>query len=105
MSDTTPPPAVTGFIAADAYDGRVNLWWDKSTAEDFECYNLFLSESAVTDVTSIKPVNQIKAVSTTNYQITGLKAGTSYYFAVTAADKTGNENKQVACVNITGHYN
>jgi len=32
---------------------------------------------------------------------TALKAGTIYYFAVTAVDKTGNENKLVACVNVT----
>jgi fibronectin type 3 domain-containing protein len=83
------------LVATDAYDGRVNLWWDKSTAEDFDYYNVYISELAVTDVTSITPIHQIRAISTTNYQATGLKVGTKYYFAVTAVDKIGNENKLV----------
>ena|GEM_PF-5662607 len=35
LSDTTPPSAITGLVANNSYDGRVNLWWDKSAAEDF----------------------------------------------------------------------
>lgn len=47
------------------------------------------------------PIHQIRAISTTNYQATGLKVGTEYYLAVTAVDKIGNENKRVTCVNVT----
>jgi hypothetical protein len=99
--DTTTPSAVAGLVATDAYDGRINLWWDKSTDEDFDYYNVYISESAITDATGITPIHQIRAISTTNYQATGLKDGTKYYFAVTAVDKIGSENKRVACVNVT----
>jgi hypothetical protein len=99
--DATPPSAVTGLVVADAYDGKVNLWWDKSTAEDFVHYNVYISESAITDVTGITPVHQVRAISMTNYQATELKADAKYYFAVTAVDKTGNEDKRVACVDVT----
>jgi len=88
-------------VATDAYDGRVNIWWDESTAEDFDHYNVYIGESAIMDITDITPVHQVRDISTTNYQATGLKVGSEYYFVVTAVDKTGNENKQVACASVT----
>ena len=93
--DTTPPSAITGLGTTDAYDGRVNLWWDMSTAEDFDHYNIYVGESAIVDVNGITPVQQIKGIATNTFQATGLKPGTKYYFAVTAVDQSGNENKQV----------
>lgn len=50
------------------------------------------------DVTGIAPARQIKDISITNYQATGLKDGTRQYFAITAVDKSGNENKRVASI-------
>ena len=97
--DITPPSAITGFIAVNAYDGRANLWWNRSNAEDFDHYNVYVSESGIMDVTSIAPVHQIKDLSTISYQVRGLETETKYYFAVTAVDKSGNENKQVTSVN------
>ena len=100
-ADNTPPPAITGLIAVNAYDGRVNLWWDKSTASDFDRYNVYLSEIEVADVTGIAPIYQTIDISTTNYQLTGLKDGTKYYIAVTAVDKSGNEERRVTSLNAT----
>jgi len=99
--DTTPPSAVTGLVACDAYDGRVNLWWDKSTAEDFDRYNVYIGESAMVDVTGMTPVHQITDIATNNYQATELEEGTKYYLAVTAIDKSGNENTSVASASAT----
>ena len=48
------------------------------------------------DVTGMKPVQQIKDVATSRYQVTGLEDGTRYYFAATAVDKSGNEGVKVA---------
>lgn len=98
--DTIPPPAVTGLIAVNAYDGKVNLWWDKSAAEDFDHYNIYVSQSVITDVTGITPVHQVKDISVTNYQATDLKNEIKYYFAITAVDKNGNENKQVSILSV-----
>jgi len=97
-TDTTPPPQIAGLLAVNAYDGRINLWWDKSSAEDFDHYNVYTLQSKITDVSGITPVHRINDISITNYQITGLKDGTNYYFAITAVDKNGNENKQVTTV-------
>lgn len=99
--DTTPPSAITGLIAINAYDGRVNLWWDKSAAEDFDHYNVYVSELEVADVTGIAPIYQIRDILTTNYQLTGLKDDTKYYIAVTAVDKSGNENRRVTSLSAT----
>ena len=93
--DTTPPSVITGLDATNAYDGSVNLRWDMSTAENFDCYNIYVGESAIVDVNGMAPVQQIEDITTNTFQATGLKPGTKYYFAVTAIDQSGNENKQV----------
>ncbi|MBI2328983.1 MAG: aryl-sulfate sulfotransferase, partial [Chloroflexi bacterium] len=100
-SDTTAPSAITGLMAVNAYDGKVNLWWDKSGAEDFDHYNIYVSESEMGDVAGTSPIYQIKNISTTNYQATGLEDGTEYYFAVMAVDKNGNEERRVTSLSAT----
>jgi len=99
--DTTPPSAITSLIAINAYDGRVNLWWDKSTAEDFARYDVYVSKTEITDTSGMTSVQQITDIATNTYQATGLEDGTKYYFAVTAVDKSDNENAQVASVSAT----
>jgi len=100
-SDTTPPPAITGLIANNAYDGKINLWWDKSTTADFDHYNIYVNKTEMANVTGIKAIQQIKDIATCRYQITGLEDGNSYYFTVTAVDRSGNEDVQVASVSAT----
>lgn len=97
----TPPSVITGLVACDAYDGRVNLWWDKSAAEDFDHYNVYVSKAKMDDITGVTAICQIKDIASSIYQVTGLEDGTKYYFAVTAVDKGGNENTLVASVSVT----
>ena len=99
--DTTPPSAITGLVANNAYDGRVNLWWDKSTTADFDHYNIYLNKAEMADITGMKAVQQIKDIATCRYQATGLEDGTKYYIAVTAVDKSGNEDVRAASVSAT----
>ena len=99
-ADTAPSP-ISGLLASNAYDGRVNLWWDKSTAEDFDYYNIYLSETEMADVTGMEAIQQIEDIDTCRYQVTGLDDGTRYYVAVTAVDKSGNEDAEVTSVNAT----
>jgi len=101
LPDTTPPSAITGLVAIDAYDGRVNLGWDKSPAEDFDRYNIYVSKAEIVDASGVTPIQQIRDTATNTYQVTGLEEGTKYYFAVTAVDKSGNENTSVASVSAT----
>jgi hypothetical protein len=95
---TIPPAAITGLVANNAYDGSINLWWDKSTTAGFDHYNIYMNKAEMTDVTGLEAIHQITDIATCKYQVTGLEDGTSYYFAVTAANKSGNENIRVAGV-------
>jgi hypothetical protein len=99
--DTTSPSAITGSVAGNAYDGKVNLWWDKSTATDFDHYNIYLDKTEIVDVTGMKASQQIEDIATCRYQATGLEDGTEYYFTVTAVDKNGNEDVTVTSVSAT----
>jgi hypothetical protein len=99
--DTTPPPAVTGLVANNAYDNRVNLWWDKTDVADFDRYNIYLNKAEIVTVSGMKPVQQIKEIDNCRYQATGLEDGTRYYFAVTAVDKSGNEGLKVTSARAT----
>jgi len=79
----------------------VNLWWEKSTAEDFDHYNVYLSKSEIADTGGMTPAHEMRDIAANTYQVTGLESGAEYYFAVTPVDKDGNENTQVAAVRAT----
>ena len=98
--DTTPPSAITGLVAWNAYDGNINLIWNRSSAADFGRYNVYVSTAEVVDIAGLTPVQQIEAIATTSYQLTGLEDGTKYYFFVTAVDDSGNEDTRMA--NVSG---
>ncbi len=101
--DVTPPPAITGLTATDAHDGKVDLtWWRPFvtcwiliTAEDFAYHAIYVSETEIANVTGLSPIAKITDIAVHTYQVTGLKDGTRYYFAVTAVDIQGNELTQV----------
>ena len=99
--DTTPPSAITHLGATDAYDGRVNLRWDKSAAEDFDHYDIYVSKAEIADTSGLTPLHQIGDIATNSYQVTELEVGTKYCFAVTAMDKSGNAKAQVTSVSAT----
>lgn len=88
-------------MAHNAYNSKVNLWWDKCTAEDFAYYNVYISQIDVSDISSLEPISQIKDNDLNSYQAGFLQDGTTYYFTVTAVDDSGNENKEVTCVSAT----
>ena len=52
--ERTPPPAITGLIATDASyirHGQIDLFWSPSDAKDFAYYNIYASETEITDIT------------------------------------------------------
>jgi len=92
--DVTPPDPITGLTAVNATTcGTVNLSWNQSPAPDFNNYNIYKSLSHITDVTSLPVAKQINSVTQTTTQLTGLTDNVTNYFAVTAVDTGGNENK------------
>jgi uncharacterized protein (UPF0248 family) len=100
-SDKTPPPAVAGLAANNAYDNKINLWWNKSATSDFDHYNIYLNTTETATVSGLKPVQQIKDILICSYQAAGLDNGKAYYCAVTAVDKSGNEESKVTCARAT----
>ena len=100
-ADAIPPSPISGLLAVNAYHGRVNVWWDKSTAEDFGHYSIYLSETALADVTDMEAIQEIEDIDGCTYQVTGLDDETRYYIAITAVDKSGNEDAEVTSVNVT----
>ena len=100
VSQTLPSP-VTSLITGNAYDGKVNLWWNRSATDNIDCYNVYVSNSRITDVTGNTPFQTIADISATSCQIVGLKDGTEYHVAITVVEKDGNENKQVTSAAVT----
>ncbi|MFC2044040.1 aryl-sulfate sulfotransferase [Chloroflexota bacterium] len=96
--DTAAPAAITGLVAADAYDGRVNLGWDKSADEGFDHYNVYIARAEIKDIAGMTPAHRVNGITENIYQVTGLEEGTRYYFAVTAVDRSGNEPARVMSV-------
>jgi len=100
-ADRAPPPPIIGLTATDALDGKIDLTWIPSSAEDFGYYALYWNETVFINVTGLTPAAKISDRATNTYQTTGLTDGTKYYFAVTAVDKSGNEDKNVLTANAT----
>lgn len=92
--DETPPDPITGLQAVDLTTcGKAVLSWNQSTAPDFNNYNVYQSLSHITNVTSLPVAKQLSLITDTNTQLTGLTDNVRQYFAVTAVDASGNENK------------
>jgi hypothetical protein len=88
-------------VANNAYDKTINLWWSQSNAADFDHYNIYLNQADILSIAGMKPAAQIKDITACNYQATGLEEGITYYFAITAVDKSGNEDLKVTSARAT----
>ncbi len=89
-ADTQAPSVPTGLAAAPASSSQINLSWNAST-----------DNVAVTGYHVFRNGTQIAAPSTTTYQDTGLNAGTSYLYTVSAFDAAGNGSAQSATATAT----
>jgi hypothetical protein len=85
------PDVITGLTATDAKDGKVDLSWSASTADDFAYYNIYASMSAITDVRGLAPSGSVFNSTVTTHTVAGLEGGQEYNFVVTAVDLDGNE--------------
>lgn len=85
--DTTPPSVPTGLSANAVSTSEIDLSWTASTDNvGVTGYKVYRNGTLVTTVTA------------TSYNNTGLAAGTSYSFTVSAIDAAGNESAQSAPV-------
>ncbi|QVT79689.1 Amylopullulanase [Nocardioides aquaticus] len=85
--DTTPPAVPTGVVATPG-NGHVGLAWSPVTASDLDGYLVYRAPTAN------GPWAKLTAIpnTATGYDATGLTNGTTYWFAITSIDDTGNES-------------
>lgn len=94
IGDTTAPAAPTGLAAA-AGDNRVDLTWNANGESDLDGYHVYsVAGGTYTQLTTAP-------ISATSYADTGLSAGVSYSYAVSAVDNSGNESPTSAVVSAT----
>ena len=97
-NDTTPPAPAQGVEAMDLQTGGVvNVSWLPNNEKDLAGYKLYYSTSNFTDTSGATyyPLSPIDDAGATNWEIYGLENNVAYHFAVTAIDKSGNENTTI----------
>lgn len=88
--DQTAPSVPTGLAATPISETRIDLDWDDSTDNvGVDHYRIF------------KDAVFLANSATSSYSATGLTAGTTYAFRVSAVDAAGNESAQCTAVNST----
>ncbi|WP_345454070.1 fibronectin type III domain-containing protein, partial [Nocardioides marinquilinus] len=108
--DTTPPPAPTGLTATPG-DRTATLTWDPVTAPDgapvtdLAGYHVHTATNPTGPWTQLTPTNSpitpVSPTATPTYTATGLTNGTTYYYAVTATDTTGNQSPRSTTATAT----
>ncbi|HEX8343215.1 MAG TPA: fibronectin type III domain-containing protein, partial [Actinoplanes sp.] len=88
-------PAAPGQLVATPQDGQVSLAWGASASADTAGYRVYVSSDP--DVLSATPVS----VTGTSTVVTGLANGVTYYVAVRAVDRAGNESAPTATATVT----
>ena len=85
--DTTPPPVPSGLIASPG-ETTVHLSWSEVAAENLAGYNVYRAASSDGPWTKLTS----SPITATSYDATELANGTTYWFATTSVDTTGNES-------------
>ena len=99
-TDTVPPAPVQGLAAVPG-DTYADLSWTAATEEDFDHYNVYQDVASMSDVEAMTPIETITDIAETALRVFDLDNGTTYWYAVTAVDWTGNEDTAVTSVSVT----
>ncbi len=84
-------PAAPANLAAAPDDGSVALTWNANAESDVAGYDLYRSTSTPVS-TAGAPVNGADLINGTSYSDGGLANGTTYYYALVAADSSDNRS-------------
>ncbi|MCB5229196.1 MAG: T9SS type A sorting domain-containing protein [Candidatus Cloacimonetes bacterium] len=91
MNDGVPPTTPTNLTVHNVYQNKVDLSWEKSSAYDFETYEiLYATEPIGTDNYQIFSRNNNQTLASQAIEsvtVTGLNHLNTYYFAIRAKDK------------------
>ncbi len=86
--DPTPPAPPTNLTATAVSSSQINLIWTANTEDDLSYYRVYRSDTGEADSYS----RIASRVRSSAYSDTGLAAGTTYYYVVTAVDRSKNES-------------
>ncbi len=100
VTDTTPPPALTGVGAFDALDSDLIIRWNTTDVADFDRYELYLEEVPFTGIAGLVPINTIRAHAVGSHRVAGLEVDRTYHAAVVAVDWAGNALRTVQSVSV-----
>lgn len=107
-SDNLPPPTVTTLTAADVpgdNGGAIELQWTGyAWPADCTGYRIYRDGYPFDAIGAREPLAAIPVPSLQSYVDTSVVDFVDYYYAVTAVDATGNENKNVQAVGPVQSY-
>ncbi|MBI4439191.1 S8 family serine peptidase [Candidatus Woesearchaeota archaeon] len=92
VTDTTPPPPLTTTATPEDKALSVNVRWSKSNTPDFSSYSIYRATSPFTLTSQASRIVSINDPDTTYFTDTNLASDTTYFYAVTATDTSGNKN-------------
>lgn len=98
--DVTAPAQIIDLVALHDNDD-VTLIWTPSSETDFDHYNIYRSDSSIDNVSGIGTISTSIVDPDTYQYIDQGAASTLYFYAITAVDNAGNENKEVIDISNT----
>ena len=100
-STDTTPPAVPSGLTASSMDGEVEVAWEAVDASDLDGYNIYRSASSFDSISGLDPLNGSSPATGTSFTDGGVSNGMTYYYRVTAVDRSGNESNRSDEVEVT----
>jgi hypothetical protein len=92
---TGSPKSIPVTMTVGTPTASVTASWSANTESDIAGYKVYYGKS------SGSYTNSINVGNVTTHTITGLSTGRTYYIAISAFDKSGNENKLSTATSIT----
>ncbi len=89
--DVTPPAVPTGLVATPA-EGKVWVDWNDNGESDLVGYNVYRSTTSGSGYGKLNGSLPVDHLTISEYLDASVTNGTTYYYAVTAVDSSGNES-------------
>lgn len=100
--DVTPPPAISG-LTAQRQGANIDLGWQPLAGPpaDFARFRIYRAEVPFTNVSGIPLLDEsLTSAAAVSFLDETASLGVAYWYAITAMDAAGNENREVTTANI-----
>ncbi|MGW1256363.1 fibronectin type III domain-containing protein [Streptomyces sp. NPDC002513] len=101
LAPTTPDrvaPRAPASAKTTRGDGRATVSWARNPEADLAGYRVYRSTSTPVAIDTAHRISGSGLLTGTSFTSTGLRNGTTYWFAVTAVDRSGNQSRPSANV-------